>query len=83
MATLQEHIEELEGDGDVRFARLLTICEEHFGAPRINGSHHIFKTPWQGNPRINLQKAKGGKAKSYQVDQVLDALRTLESQQEA
>jgi hypothetical protein len=44
---------------------------------RVNGSHHIFKTPWQGDPRINLQKLKGNMAKPYQVKQVLNALRKL------
>ena len=32
--------------------------------------------PWQGNPRINLQK-DGNKAKAYQVKQVRDALKKL------
>ena len=30
----------------------------------------VFKTPWQGDPRVNIQNAKG-KAKVYQVRQVL------------
>jgi hypothetical protein len=37
-------------------------------------SHYPFKVPWQGEPRINLQKGKGGKAKPYQVKQVKLAL---------
>jgi hypothetical protein len=36
----------------------------------------IFKTPWIGDPRINIQN-DGGKAKAYQVDQVLLALDKL------
>jgi hypothetical protein len=60
----------------IRFERLLTICKEFFGKPRIKGSHHIFKTPWIGDPRINLQASKG-MAKPYQVRQVVDALRKL------
>lgn len=73
--SIDEALEELEGnEGNVRFQRLLTICEEFYGAPRIKGSHHIFKTPWQGDPRINLQRV-GGKAKPYQVDQVIQALK--------
>lgn len=64
-------------EGKVRFTQLLKICEQVFGNYRISGSHHIFKTPWQGDPRINLQKEKGNFAKPYQVRQVLRALRKL------
>lgn len=53
------------------------VCESFFGEPRQNGtSHLIFKTPWQGDPRINIQVA-GGKAKPYQVRQVLQAIDKL------
>ena len=41
-----------------------------------------FKMPWQGEPRINLQKGKGGKAKPYQVKQVKVALLKLRDIQE-
>ena len=43
---------------------------------QTGGSHTVFKTPWQGDPRINLQD-DGGKAKPYQVKQVLAALDKL------
>jgi hypothetical protein len=36
-----------------------------------------LKTPWQGDPRINIQNHKG-KAKAYQVKQVLIAIEKLE-----
>lgn len=63
---------------NVRFADLKKICEEHFGKPRQMGtSHAIFKTPWAGDPRINIQDDKG-KAKAYQVRQVLLAIEKLE-----
>jgi hypothetical protein len=39
---------------------------------------HI-KTPWPGDPRINLQEGGGGKAKPYQVQQVIQALKTSKS----
>jgi hypothetical protein len=46
---------------------LIGICEAFFGEPRQNGtSHLIFKMPWQGDPRVNVQDA-AGKAKPYQV----------------
>ena len=38
--------------------------------------------PWQGEPRINLQKGKGGKAKPYQVKQVKVALLKLRDMQD-
>jgi len=61
----------------VRFADLLKICEEFFGKPRQSGSSHvIFKTPWIGDPRINIQSDRG-KAKAYQVRQVLLAIDKL------
>jgi hypothetical protein len=47
------------------------------GKPRISGSHHIFKTPWQGDPRLNLQR-DGSQAKPYQVRDVVKALKKLQ-----
>jgi len=62
---------------NVRFGDLQKICEAHFGKPRNSGSSHlIFKTPWQGDPRVNIQNDKG-KAKAYQVRQVLLAIERL------
>lgn len=80
---LEEAIQELSrNEKQIRFSRLVAICEDFFGEYRISGSHHIFKTPWQGDPRINLQKVKGNNAKPYQVRQVLRALRKLKGLQE-
>lgn len=77
MNNIANFIQILESDTSLRFKDLLKICEECFGSYRINSSHYIFKTPWQGDPRINLQKGKSNSAKSYQVRQVLNALRKL------
>ncbi len=64
---------------NVRFADLKTVCVTYFGKLRQSGSSHlIFKTPWPGDPRINIQDSKG-KAKAYQVRQVLLALDKLEA----
>src|SRR5688572_26901137 len=53
---IAETIAELERvKGSTRFSRLIKICEEWFGAARVNGSHHIFRMPWPGDPRSNLQ----------------------------
>ena len=50
----------------------------YFGKPRQDGSiHAIYKTPWPGDPRVNIQNAKG-KAKPYQVRQVLLAIELME-----
>jgi hypothetical protein len=63
---------------NVRFADLVKICEELFGKPRQRGSSHVvFKTPWAGDPRVNIQNDKG-RAKTYQVRQALKAIRKLE-----
>jgi hypothetical protein len=63
---------------DVRFSDLCKICEHYFGEPcQQKSSHRIYKTPWQGDPRINIQNHKG-KAKAYQVKQVLLAIEKLE-----
>lgn len=63
---------------NVRFGDLKRVCEQHVGKPRQAGtSHAIFKTPWSGDPRINIQDDKG-KAKVYQVRQVLLAIDKLE-----
>ena len=63
---------------NVRFVDLCKVCETYFGKPRNRGSSHkIYKTPWQGDPRITIQNNKG-KAKAYQVKQVLLALDKLE-----
>ena len=62
---------------NVKFSDLLKICEEYFGQPRQSGtSHTVFKTPWPGDPRVNIQNDKG-KAKAYQVRQVLLAIDKL------
>ena len=50
---------------NVRFVDLCKVCETYFGKPRNRGSSHkIYKTPWQGDPRINIQNNKE-KAKAY------------------
>lgn len=62
---------------EIRFNELYKVCEHYFGAPRNKGSsHYIFKTPWPGDPRVNIQN-KGGKAKPYQIRQVLAAISRL------
>jgi hypothetical protein len=68
---------------NVRFIALFKVCEAHFGKPRQSGtSHAVFKMPWPGDPRVNIQNEKG-KAKAYQVRQVLQAIERLKESQHA
>ena len=63
---------------DVRFRDLCKVCDHYFGKARQGGSsHRVYKTPWQGDPRVNIQSKKG-KARAYQVRQVLEAIERLE-----
>lgn len=64
----------------VKFSDLCRICDEFFGAPRQRGtSHRIYRTPWPGDPRVNIQNDKG-MAKAYQVRQVIKAIEKLEGE---
>ncbi len=67
-----------QNPANVRFADLCKLCDYFFGTARQSGSsHRIYKTPWQGDPRVNIQNNKG-KAKTYQVKQVIKAVERLE-----
>lgn len=63
----------------VSFNDLCKVCDHFFGEARQSGgSHRIYKTPWRGDPRVNIQNDKG-MAKAYQVRQVLKAIERLTS----
>ena len=63
---------------DVRFSDLCKVCDHYFGKARQGGSsHRVYRTPWQGDPRVNIQSKKE-KARAYQVRQVLKAKERLE-----
>jgi hypothetical protein len=63
---------------DVRFSDLCKVCDHYFGKPRRGGgSHRVYKTPWQGDPRVNIQNKKG-RARAYQVRQILKAIERLD-----
>lgn len=78
MADIDKLLEQMRREPvGIRFADLRKVCEFYFGEPRqTGGSHLIFKTPWPGDPRVNIQN-DGGKAKPYQVRQVLKAIDKL------
>jgi len=69
----------IHNPGSVSFNDLCKVCDHYFGKPRQGGgSHKVYRTPWPGDPRINIQSIKG-KAKACQVKQVLKAMEKLES----
>ncbi|BAZ43254.1 hypothetical protein NIES4102_02540 [Chondrocystis sp. NIES-4102] len=82
MAQIKKLVAKIKNNSnDVRFDDLAKVCDHYFGEPRQKGtSHRIYKTPWQGDPRVNIQN-KQGKAKPYQVKQVLVAITKLEKKE--
>ena len=75
MATVDKLVKAMrENPQNVRYDDLHSVCEHYFGPPRrTGGSHAVFKTPWPGDPRVNIQNSNG-QAKPYQVRQVLAAI---------
>lgn len=64
---------------NIRYEDLTRVCGHYFGRPRNSGgSHAVFKTPWPGDPRVNIQNDHG-KAKAYRVRQVLAAIEKKEA----
>jgi hypothetical protein len=77
VADIEPILKDMEAGKEIRFHDLFKLCEHFFGAPRNPGSsHYVFKMPWPGDPRVNIQNDKG-KAKPYQVRQVLKAIAKL------
>ena len=67
----------------IKFNDLCKVCDFYFGSPRNEGtSHRVYKTPWAGDPRVNIQNDKG-MAKSYQVKQVIKAIDRLLEEENA
>lgn len=78
MPSVEAIVEEMRRNPrNIRFAELCKVCEAYFGKPRISGSHHYFRNIWSVDPRICLQR-DGSKAKEYQVQQVLKAIKDAE-----
>ena len=79
MGQIEDILKQLKRNpANVRFADLCKVCGHYFGKARQSGSSHcVYKTPWQGDPRVNIQNSKC-KAKAYQVKQVLKAIERLE-----
>jgi len=83
MASVDEIVKRMrQNPNGVSFNDLCRVCDKFFGIPRQSGtSHQIYKTPWQGDPRVNIQNARS-KAKPYQVRQMLWATDRLERNDE-
>lgn len=80
MASIEDIVANMQRNPKgIRFTDLCKVCDHYFGEARQKGSsHHVYRTPWQGDPRVNIQNHKG-KAKAYQVRQVLKAIERLEA----
>lgn len=81
MARVQRLIDQMRANpAGIRYADLAKVCDHYFGEPRQQGtSHRVYRMPWQGDPRVNIQDDHG-KAKPYQVRQVLAAIQKLEGE---
>lgn len=71
MASAESILDDMRNNpAGIRFEDAVKVAKRFFGEPRVKGSHQVFKTPWPGDPRVNLQE-DGGKAKAYQVKQLI------------
>lgn len=84
MATIPDIVNKMRSNPvGIRFADACKVCDYYFGKARLSGgSHRLYKTPWSGDPRVNIQNDKG-QAKAYQVKQILKAIERLEVEREA
>lgn len=57
---LEDILKQLNANpADVRFSELCKVCDHYFGQARQSGSsHRIYKTPWTGDPRVNIQNSR-------------------------
>ena len=78
MSSIEEILAQMKWNATgVRYGDLCKVCDHYFGKHRQGGtSHRVYKTPWQGDPRVNIQNKKG-MARAYQVRQVLKAIERL------
>ena len=81
-ADIQKILDAMErSSSNVRFSDLRKVCDHFFERrPSSGGDHETYKTPWVGDPRVNIQNRRG-MAKPYQVKQVLAAVKKLEGQE--
>jgi hypothetical protein len=79
MSKIEKRMEQMRrAPASVSFEDLASVCRHFFGDPvGGSGSHDVYRTPWAGDPRVNIQN-RNGQAKPYQVRQVLAAVERLE-----
>ena len=79
MSTVADLLQSMHSSpANVRFADLCRVCDHYFGQARqAHGSHRVYKTPWIGDSRVNIQNDNGA-SKTYQVKQVLKAIERME-----
>ena len=79
MSTVAEILQSMHNcPANIRFSDLCRVCDHYFGQARqAHGSHRVYKTPWIGDPRVNIQNDKGV-SKAYQVKQILKAIERME-----
>jgi len=73
-----------ENPADIRFSEVINLAEQ-MGWVYVGGkgSHRVFRHPRAGRIRdkfpmpLNFQEGKNGKAKAYQVEQLLAMAREL------
>ena len=84
MAKIEDILADMERNPKgIHFQDLCKVCDSLFGKARQkSSSHRIYRTPWPGDPRVNIQNDKG-MAKAYQVRQVLKAIERLEAYHDA
>jgi hypothetical protein len=68
-----------ENPKGIRFRDACKVCDHFFGSPRQRGSsHRLYRTPWAGDPRVNIQNDHG-MAKTYQIRQILNAIEKMKT----
>ena len=84
MANIQDIVGAMKvNPSGIRFTDACKVCDYYFGMARQKStSHRIYKMPWPGDPRVNIQNDKG-KAKEYQINQILKAIKRLEDDKNA
>ena len=78
MASVADILKDMRNNpAGIKFKDLCKVCDQYFGEARqVNTSHRVYKMPWRGDPRVNIQASKG-MAKDYQVRQVVKAIDKL------
>ena len=78
MSSVEELIQQTrQNPKGIRFKDLRQVCDSYFGkARRSSTSQRVYKTPWPGDPRVNIRNKKG-MAKAYQAKQVLRAIELM------